>query len=129
MAISAVCTINTATATPGVARAVTCTITNSGGADVTVTSIVPVICPTGALNRHVSAVLGKPDSGPGSNVTVPAGSTLAKTWQVRAFEPTAGTSLAEPSSFVYDCGANIRTSDGSQTVATVVVLTVSSPTH
>lgn len=128
MAITATTAISSATAKPGQRRAVTITITNSGGSSVNVTGCVPTMKPTGATLGSAGGALGMPNLGPGMTVAV-AGSngTLKLNWDVVAHSPSSGEGLAAPAEQVYDVGATVYTSDGAITVADTTTLTVSSP--
>lgn len=134
MAITAAMTLSSATASPGQAVHATCTVTNSGGSSVNVTGIQPILVPTTLTMQSVSGALGMPPIGPGMTVAVAGSSgTLALGWDVIAHAPTPGhvttPNPANPTSYVYDVGATVYTSDGSITAATTTTLTVTAPTH
>lgn len=129
MAITATIALSAATAKSGQRRTVTCTVSNSGGADVYVTGIVPKMPINGRTDEVTSVALSAPYLGPGKTTSVAAGGSTAFSWQVTAHEPTTNlfTVGAEASSLVYSCGATIYTSDGAITTATPATLTVTNP--
>lgn len=127
MAVTAAMTVSSATAKHGQKVTCTCTVTNSGTPSLNVTAITPVVCPTGALDRHVAGAVGRPPLLPNQPVDVPGSSgTRAFSWDVILHAPTATRTddPAQPSSLVYDVGATVTTSDGSITTATTTTITV-----
>ncbi len=129
MAITATIAVSSATAKSGQRRTVTCTVSNSGAADVNVTSIRPIMPINGRTDEVTSVAITPPCLGPGVTVSVAAGGSTAFSWFVVAHEPTTNylTVGAEASSLVYSLGAIIKTSDGSLTTATPTTLTVTNP--
>jgi hypothetical protein len=73
------------------------------------------------LPQSTCVIQGQPPCTEGLDVTVPASGSLALKYGVFAKQP------AVPSSFAYDIGATVRTSDGATTYATVATLTVTDP--
>lgn len=128
MSISAAITLSSATAKSEQPVTATCTVTNTGSVAVNVTAIVPSITPHSATYQSVAANAGMPGVGGAFATSVPGSSgTLAITFPVVAHAPGSTYQNAEPSSFVYDVGATVYTSDGSATAATTTTLTVSPP--
>lgn len=131
MAITAAMTLSSSTVKSEQVVTATCTITNSGSTAVNVVAIAPSVAPTGGTRQDVAAMSGIPPVG-GAFPTSVAGSsgTLAVSWPVVAHAPVASYGQgAEPSSFLYDVGATVYTSDGSLTTATVATLTVNYPSN
>lgn len=130
MAITAAITISDATTVPGQVVTATCTVTNSGSSSVNVVGIKAKAMPTSGTVTTVAVAVGEPPIGPGATVAV-AGSngTLALPFGVVGHAPTSGFGLSMPSSYVYDIGATVYTSDGAITEASTTTLTVSSPSH
>lgn len=129
MAITAAITLSSSTATAGQKVAATCTVTNSGSTSVNVISVTPKLPAHSGTAGSTSAALGQPPLLPGMTTAV-AGSngTLALTFDVIAHAPVTSYNVgAEPSSFAYDVGATVYTSDGAITEATTATLTVSYP--
>lgn len=129
MAITAAMTIDSATGAPGQMRTATCTVTNSGGSSVNVTAAKGYASPDGTTPTSTAVAIGEIALGPGMTVAV-AGSngTLALTFGVTPFAPSSGAGWQNPSSYVYDIGCVVYTSDGSVTEATVTDLTITAPT-
>lgn len=104
----------------------TLTISNSGGAAVTVVGIQPTAIPTGATNA--SCGIGVPAISSGFNVSVPASGSLVFPFSVVFFAPSTGPIGA--GSGTYSVGAVCETSDGSvfsPTAATVTVNPIALP--
>lgn len=129
MAITAAITLSSATCAAEQKVTATCTVSNSGGAAVNVTAINPLLTPTGATQRSVSAAIGVPPIGGAFTVSVAASGSTAFNFDVVPHAPSSGYGNAEPASLVYDVGAVVYTSDGSLTNATTTTLTVTYPGH
>lgn len=128
MAITATMAVSSATPKSGQRVACTVTVSNSGGADVNVTAIVPLLTPTGGTRRDVAGCVGVPMLGGAFSVSVAAGGSSKFSWDVLAHSPITSYGVgAEPASYVYDVGALIHTSDGAITAATTTTLTVGYP--
>lgn len=129
MAITAAITLSSATCVAEQSVAVTCTVSNSGGASVNVLNIVPTAPVNGTTPETTSIAKGYPPLGPGMTVSVAASGSTGFTFPVVPHAPTGdGTSTpAEPASIVYSIGATVYTSDGAVTVATPATLTVTNP--
>src|SRR5262245_42999224 len=128
MAITAAITLSSATAVAEQVVACTCTVSNSGGASVTVTDIIPTAPINGTTARTASVALGRPPLGPGMTTSVAASGSTAFTYPVLAHAPTTDNyNPATPASLVYSIGATVYTSDGAITVATPTTLTVTNP--
>lgn len=127
MAITATTALSSATAKSGQVVTATVTVTNSGGAAVSVLGMQPTAPINGATAGSTSIALGVPPLGPGMTTSVAASGTLALSFGVVAHEPTTSEGLAETASVVYSIGATIYTSDGSVTAATPTTLTVTNP--
>lgn len=123
MAMSATIALSKSTASVNMPVNAAVTISNSGGAAVTVTSMQPSMITTGFANDGLPAALGVTALGPGINLVVPAGGSLILGYTVVAF--------AVPSqSGTYSLGAAISTSDGSNfspTPATLTVIAINEP--
>ena len=118
MAISAAVTLSKSSASVNMPVVATVTITNSGGAAVTVTSIQPIVQTTNFANDGLPAAIGVIAQGPGINLAVPGSSgTLALGYSLVGFAPA-------PASGTYTVGALVYTSDGSVTSASTASLTV-----
>lgn len=129
MAITAAITLSASTINANQKTTATCTVTNSGSSAVNVTAMTPFAAPTGTTKQSVSCAVGMPPLGPGMTVAVPGSSgTLAVLFDVIPQAPQANTTapgqVAEPTSFQYDIGCYVYTSDGSQVAATVATVTV-----
>lgn len=129
MAITAAMTVSNATPKSEQRVACTCTVTNSGSVAVNIVSITPILVPTGGTRQDVSAAIGVPPLGGAFPVSVAGSSgTRAVTFDVVAHAPITSYNIgAEPSSLVYDVGAEVLTSDGALTRATTTTLTVAYP--
>lgn len=135
MAVTAAITLSAATCHIGGGVVAFLTITNGNAEDVEVSEVTPLAFPTGVLTK-APILLGVPANAAG-NTTVTAGSTLVLQWGVTPLVPVAKAySQAQvdaslpgrtSDSFVYDIGAEWKTSDGTTGVATTTTLTVSSP--
>lgn len=147
MAITAAIVVNPSTANTLQQVAAALTVSNSGSSAVIVTSVAPSENVAGASTQTSGAILlGQPNTGPGMNVTVPAGGTLVLNFSVVPMAPNVGVYTSnpfpsagvggvaivplqpesQPAQQIYDIGALITTSDGATTSATVAVLTVNS---
>lgn len=123
MAMTATISLNPSTMNIGQQTAATLTISNSGGADVIMTSIEPTCIFTGALPQQTAAcALGRCETGPGLNQTVPAGGTLIYTFTVNFFFPSTG--IYGTGSGTYSVGANCQSNDGSRFIPTAATITV-----
>jgi len=130
MAITAAMSLGSSTCKSEQVVTATCTISNSGSTAVNVTAVQPTMTPTGQTQQSVAALPGLPPVGGAFPTTVPASGSLAISWPVVAHSPVTSYNVgAEPSSFAYDCGAIVYTTDGSVTSATVATLTVSYPSN
>lgn len=129
MAITAAITLSDATIASNQVTTATCTVTNSGSTSVNVVAVQPVITKTGGTAQSTAVSAGVPPVGGAFPVSV-AGSngTRAISFDVVPFAPITSYNVgAEPSSFVYDVGAVVTTSDGATTYATTTTLTVTYP--
>lgn len=123
-------TMAVSNATPKSEQQVTATVTvsNSAGTAVNVTAIVPTLTPHSATTQSVAGALGYPLLGGNFAVAVAASGSTNFSWSVMAHAPVTSYNVgAEPSSYVYDVGALIYTSDGAITSATTTTLTVGYP--
>jgi len=129
MAITAAITLSSATCKAEQSVAVTCTVSNSGGAAVSVLNIVPTAPINGTTAEVTTIAKGYPPLGPSQTVSVAASGSTGFTFPVVPHAPTGNGSStpAEPSSLVYSIGATVYTSDGAITVATPATLTVTNP--
>lgn len=147
MAITAAIVLNPTTANTLQQVAAALTVSNSGGSAVIVTSVAPNENVAGASTQTSGAILlGQPNTGPGMNVTVPAGGSLVLNFSVVPIAPNVGVyntnpfpssgvggvpivplqPESQPAQQTYDIGALVSTSDGSVVSATVAILTVNS---
>lgn len=126
MAITASIAVSNASPVSMQKIAATCTVSNSGGADVLVTGCQPLYYGNGSQSTGPSGAIGVPPLGPGMNLTVPAGGTLKLTWDLVAFKPQGGY-VGNPAEFgqaeLYLAGATIYTNDGSVTTASTATVT------
>lgn len=129
MAITASIALSSASILAEQKTTATLTVSNSGGTAVAVTSIQPLLSPTGVTQQSVSSAIGVPPVGGAYNVTVPASGTAKFSWDVVPHAPSSGFGNAMPSPFVYDVGAVVMTSDGALTSPTPTTLTVTNPGH
>lgn len=121
---------------------VTCTVSNAAATAVNVSAIEPYV--TAASNQHSdTASIGRPFTGPGATVSVPASGTLNFFWDVIPQGPQVGgqgtsttggggqstLSLVNPVSQVLTLGAWVTGADGSYVQATTAALTVNAPQH
>lgn len=116
MAITATISTNPKSGAIGERIAVALVVSNSGGSDVTVTDIVPVVTPYGSTGRTAPAAIGTPFLGPGSTKTVTAGGSRTFTWDIALLAPSP-EGLSTYYSY-YSISAVVTTSDGSVTVPT-----------
>lgn len=101
------------------------TVSNSGGASVNVTGVVPTAVTTGGTQQQTTGVnFGSPPTGTGLNVVVPAGGTLVMSIGLTAFVGTTGPIGGGAGTLTI--GALVYTSDGSVTTASTATLTVNS---
>lgn len=107
------------------------TVSNSGGAAVTMTSIVPLVYATGltAATSAVSCGIGEAPLGPGQVISVPASGSVIFPFSVVFFAPSTGPIGAGNGTF--SIGAACQSNDGSNfapTAATVTVNPIALPT-
>lgn len=123
------------------------TVSNSGGSAVLVSAVVPTYVVSGGTQVPGAINMGLPNTGPGQNVTVPAGGALTTLgWSLVPMAPNVGVYNAnpfpsagvggvpivplqpesQPAQQVYSIGALVYTTDGAVTTATPATLTVNS---
>jgi hypothetical protein len=125
MAITAAVTVSPSSVQVNRPVTVTVTVSNSGGANVTVTNLVPSAVTTGDTAHQTAGVnWGAAPLGTGLNVTVTAGGTLAIPIGMVPFIGTTG--VIGGGSGTLTLGAQVQTSDGSNVAATTTTLTVTS---
>lgn len=100
-------------------------ISNSGTVPVTVTSVQPTVQLTSSsaptINSGVS--IGVINTGPNSNLTVPASGSLTITWPLSIHGPST-TYATQSGSNTYSIGATVYSNDGSVFAPTASTLTV-----
>lgn len=119
MALTAVISVAEASAGPKQTVTAVCTISNSGLSAATVVGVRPTASPSGSTKESVSFNAGQPPTGPGCDVTVPAGGSLVMAWGMVGFMPQANGAESE-----YDIGAVINFADGQEIEATVDTLSI-----
>lgn len=130
MAITATIALSSATCVAEQKVTATLTVSNSGAATVLVTGIAPSVTPHSATNGSVSVGIGGVALGGAFTSTVAASGSTKFSFDVVPHAPITSYNIgSEPSSFVYDVGAVIATSDGSLTSPTVATLTVAYPAN
>jgi len=107
MAMSASITILPATGYVNQPLAATLTVSNSGSSAVNVNSIVGTAIASGASYYAAPVAIGDAALGPGETISVPASGSLKFNIPFTFF----GTS--KTGNQIYNCGANVQTSDGS----------------
>lgn len=124
MAITATIAVDNATKVVNQNIAVALTVSNSGGANVNVLSVVPNAITTGqAASIPPSDAVGQPSIIVGSSShVVPAGGSLQINWGAVFFAPSTG--YAGTGSGTYSLGAIVYSDDGSVVSPTPVVVTV-----
>lgn len=130
MAITATIALSSATCAAGQKVTATLTVSNSGAATVLVTGIEPSVTPHSSTKGSVAVAVGTPPLGGAFTSTVTASGSTKFSFYVTPHAPITSYNVgAEPSSFVYDVGAVIATSDGSLTSPSVTTLTVAYPAN
>lgn len=126
MAITAAITLSDSSVLSEESIVATCTVSNSGGAAVQVTSIDPTAATTGATPQNTSAGLGLPYQDPGATNSVPAGGTCVYRFGVVPHAPARAAPGTTVLTRVIDIGAVVRTTDGATTNASTAALTSAS---
>lgn len=117
MAITAALTATQSSVQSGQKVGFVLVLSNSGGADVTVTDVIT--SSTGAANKST------PRFTPSSSTTIPAGGTLTVSWEASFFAGAQATQA----SFACAVSATVYTSDGSVTTpANTCTVQVTAPT-
>lgn len=100
------------------------TISNSGAYPVNVVTIQGYALPHGASvsNYNSGVSVGVVNTGPSTNLVVPAGGDLVLNFDLKFHAPSTGVLSA--GSQYYDVSANIVTDDGSNTSPTAATVTV-----
>jgi|SRR5271165_4283401 len=96
------------------------TVSNSGGSNVKLVSLTPIVNSDGSKGTAVSSINLQ---APNASVVVPATGSVIVPFQIVCWAPQ-GPNLSSLSPSVYSIGANLITSDGSSFSATPANLTI-----
>lgn len=133
MAITAAIALSSATCKVGQSVTALLTVTNGNAEAVQVVECTPLAFPSGR-KTPAPIGLGLPPIAPGQTVNVPAGGTLVLRWGVTPLAPVprapaydSDGAVSNSASQVYDVGAELKTSDGTNPSVSTTTLTASTP--
>lgn len=124
MAMTATIALSPSTAKTEQKVTATLTISNSAGYPVNVVTAQGYALPTGAgaSNYNTAVAISQIVTGPGSNLVVPAGGDLVKTFSLKFHAPSTGVEGDVVQT--YSVSANIISDDGSNFAPTAATVTV-----